>query len=78
MVLLFANTPAQSESLLHSLEQAAKSIGFYVNTVKTEFISFNQDVAITSLNGKPLDQFIYLASNIPSTESDISIGIGKA
>ena len=44
-------------------------------------MSFNQDNAISSLNGKPLklvDQFIYLGSNISSTKSDVNICIGKA
>ena len=32
---LIANTPAQAETLLHSLERAADGIGFHVNTDKT-------------------------------------------
>ena len=42
--------------------------------------SFNEDNAISSLNGKtlkPEDQFRYFDSNIPSTESDIKIRISK-
>ena len=35
-----ANIPAQGESLLHSLEQAARDIGLYVNPNRAEFISF--------------------------------------
>ena len=41
---------------------------------------FKQDGAISSLNIKPLkyvDLFIYLGSNIPSTESDVNIRLGK-
>ena len=41
---------------------------------------FNQDSAISLLNGKSLkevDQFIYLGCNISSTESNINIRIGK-
>ena len=63
---LFANAPALTESLLHRLEQAAKSIGRHVSSHKTEFMCG----AIFSLNGKPptlIDQFIYLGSNISST-----------
>ena len=37
-LVLLANTPAQAESLLHSLEQTASGIGLYVNSDKTEFI----------------------------------------
>ena len=37
---LLADTPAQAESQLHSLEKAAKNISLYVNSDKTEFICF--------------------------------------
>ena len=50
----FANI-SQAESLLHSLEQAARVIGgLYVKSDKTEFMCFNQDGAISSVNRKPL------------------------
>ena len=39
------NTPAQAEFLLHRLEQAAGSIGLYVNANKT-FMCFKQEGAI--------------------------------
>ena len=42
---------------------------------------FNQDSAISSVNGKPLrlvDQLIYLGSNISPTENDVNIWLGKA
>ena len=35
---VLANTPTLAKSLLHSLEQVAGCIGFYVNANKTEFI----------------------------------------
>ena len=50
---LFANTQDQAESLLYGLEQAAKGIGLYVNSNKTEFMCFNQYSGI-SLNSKLL------------------------
>ena len=40
-IALLANTPAQTETLLHSLEQAAASIGLHVNAHKTEYMCFN-------------------------------------
>ena len=40
---LLSNTLAQAESMLHSLEQAARYIGFYVNSDKTEFTYIKQD-----------------------------------
>ena len=70
---LLVNTPTQAESLLHSLKQAAMSNILYVKC-------FNQDGAI-SLNGKHLkfiEQFIYLGSNISSTESNLNIHISQA
>ena len=77
---LLTNTPAQAKSLLHRLEQAARGVVLYMNSKKPEFMCFNQDDAI-SLNGKPLklvDDFIYLGSNISSTESIINKCISKA
>jgi len=78
---LLADTPAQAESLLHSLEEAAKDIGLYVNSGKTEFMSFKKKGNISTLDGKPLksvEQFTYLGSNISSTESDVNTRIAKA
>ena len=43
--------------------------------LKTEFMYFNQDGA-ASLNGKPfklISQFLYLGSNISSTESKVYV-----
>ena len=70
---LLAYTPVQAESLLHYLKKVAISIGLYRSSDKTEFMCFNQDAAIFSLNSKPLkfvDQFIYLWNSISSTESN--------
>ena len=58
-----------------------RGIGLYANSDKTEFMCFNQDGTISSLNEKPLkliDPFTYFGSNISSTESDLNIHIGKA
>ena len=55
-------------------------LGLYMDLDKTEFMCFNQDGAISSSNEKPLkstDQFIYLGSNISSTESDVNIHVSK-
>ena len=38
---LLANTPAQAETQLHSLERAAAGIHHHVNAHKTEYICFN-------------------------------------
>ena len=37
-IALLANTPAQAESLLHSLERAVAGIGLHVNAHKTEYV----------------------------------------
>ena len=73
-IALLTNTPTQTESLLHSLEQVAGGIGLHVNADKTEYICFN-------LNGgflKLVDKFTYLRSNISSTENGISMQLVKA
>ena len=50
----FHKIKLHSESLLHSLKQTVRTIGLYIPSVKTKFMSFNQDGAISLLNGKPL------------------------
>ena len=68
---LLRNTPVQAGFLLHSLEQAARSIGLYVNANKTKFMYFRQKEAISIQSSKPLklvDKFTYLSSNISSIE----------
>ena len=78
---LLANTPAQDESLLHSLERAAGSIGLHVNADKTDFMSYNQRGDISTLNGislKLVNKFTYLGSNVSSTENDINSRLAKA
>ena len=70
-LMLLANTPAQTESLLHRLEQEVGGIGLRENANKMEVIWFKQEGAISNLSRKPLkfvDKFMYLSSNISSTE----------
>ena len=44
---LLANTHAQHEFLLHSLERAAGGTGIHVNSNKTEFMCFKREAAIS-------------------------------
>ena len=74
-IALLANTPAESETLLHSLERAAADIGFHVNADMTKYMCFNQRGDISTLNGSSLklvDKFTYLGSSVSSTETDIN------
>ena len=78
---ILANTPDQAETLLHSLERAAASIGLYVNAHKTEYMCYNQTGDISTLEGTPLkliDKFTYLGSSVESTEKDIEMRLTKA
>ena len=50
-IVLLANSSAQAESLLHSLEQAAGGIGLHINTDKMEYMCFNQRGNISTLKG---------------------------
>ena len=52
-LVVLANTPAQVESLLHSLEQAAGGIGLHVNANKTVYMCFKRGV-ISALSGRSL------------------------
>ena len=75
-IALLSNTPTQAESLLHSLKQAADSIGLHVNADKTEYVHFNKKVHI-SVNGRS-DKFMQVGSCVLSTESDINKRLSKA
>ena len=79
-IALQANAPAETETLLHSLELATGCIGLHVNADKTKYIYFNQRGNISTLNDGPLkvvDKFIYLGSSISSTENDINTWLAK-
>ena len=80
-IAILANTPDQAETLLHSLERAAASIGLNVNAHKTEYMCYNQTGDISTLEGTPLklvDKFMYLGSSVESTEKDIETRLTKA
>ena len=80
-ITILANTPAQAETLPHSLEQAAAGIGLHVNAHKTEYMCFNQTGNISTLDGsflKLVDNFTYLGSSVSSTEKDIATRLTKA
>ena len=80
-IALLSNTIDEATKLLHYIENAAREIGLYINAKKTEFISYNQEGEIKSLDGKNIksvNEFVYLGSNIQSTERDIQIRKGKA
>ena len=77
---LLANTAAQAESLLHSVEQAVGGNGLYM-LIKQDTCVFKQKGSISSLSGKPLklvDQFTYPGSNISSTENNANLRLAKA
>ena len=76
-LVLPANTLPQTDSQLHNLEQAAKGISLYMNSDKIEFMCFNQDGVISSING-PQMKLIDLGRNISSIQSDIDVLVGKA
>ena len=62
-IALLANTPAQADTLLHTLERAAGGIGPHVSADKTEYMCFNQRGVISTLNGtslKLVDKFVHL------------------
>ena len=80
-IALLPNTPAQAETLLHSLEQGAVGIGLHVNAHKMEYMYFNQRGGVSTLNGSSLklvDKFTYLGSSVSPTETDINMRLAKA
>ena len=80
-VALLANTPTPAIPLLHSREPAtARGIGLYVKVNKSKDICFKQEAAISTPTDKPRkleDKFIYLDSNITSTDRDVNIRLAK-
>ena len=80
-IVLLANSPTKAESLLHSLERAASSIGLHVNADKREYMCFNQRGDISTLKGDPLklvNTLMYLGSSVSSTETDINTQLAKS
>ena len=75
-IVLLTNTPAQDETLLHSLERAAVGTDSRVNTDKTENMCFYQRGNISTL--KLVDKFTYHGSNVSLTENDIKSRLAKA
>ena len=79
-IALLANTPAQAEPLLHSLERAAGDIDFHVNADK-KYMCFNQRGDISTQKDSSLklvDKFTYLGSSVSPTENDINTRLTKA
>ena len=52
-LVFLTNTPAHSESLLHSLEQEVTGIDLYGNANKTDNMYFKQERAISTFSCKP-------------------------
>ena len=80
-IAILTNTPAQAETLLHSLERAAAGIGLHVNAHKTEYMCFNQTGDISTLGASSLklaDKFTYLESSVSSNEKDIDSRLTRA
>jgi exonuclease III len=78
---LLSDTISDANRLLHLIETAASEIGLHINAGKTEYISYNQQGVILSKNNKTIksvNEFVYLGSNIQSTERDIEIRKAKA
>ena len=74
-IAILANAPAQTETLLYRLEQAAAGIGLHVNAHKTEYVCFDQTDNIFTLGGnylKLVDKFTCLGSRVSSTEKDMT------
>ena len=79
-IAILANTSNQAETLLHSLERSAASIGLHVNALKTEYMCFNQTGDISTPERtflKLVYKFTNLGSSVSSTEKDIDTRLTK-
>ena len=54
-LVILENTPAQTESLLHSLKQTVRYISLFVNENKREVICFKLGETISILSSKRLE-----------------------
>ena len=80
-IAILANSPAQAETLLHSLERAAEGIGLHVNAHKMKYMCFNETGDISTLGGRSLnrvDKFTYTGKSTSSNEKDIDTWLTKA
>ena len=80
-IAILANTLAQAETLLHSLERTTGGIGLHVNARKTEYMCLNQTGDLSTLGGSSLKlvaKFTYIGSSVSSTEKDIDTPLAKA
>ena len=71
-IAFLANTPAQTETLLHGQERVAAGMGLHVDADQTEYMCINQRDGISTLNGSSLklvDKFTNLGSCVSSTET---------
>lgn len=79
---LLSDNNVNAQKLLHLLEETAAIIGLHTNAVKTEYMCYHQvDNPIETLNRidlKKVNDFVYLGSNIASTEKDVLIRMSKA
>ena len=81
-IALLSDNNVNAQKLLHLLEETAAIIGLHTNAVKTEYMCYHQvDNPIETLNRidlKKVNDFVYLGSNIASTEKDVLIRMSKA
>ena len=73
-IALVSDLVANAESLLHSLENAARLVGLHCNESKTEVISSTPNCSFVSSAGNSINQvedFKYLGSFVMDSEKDI-------
>ena len=78
-IALLANASTQTETLLHSLERAAASIGLHVNAWNICTLYQTDDIStLNSSSLKIVNKFTYLGSSVSSTKTDINTQLAKA
>ena len=71
-IALLVNSPAQAETLVHSLEWEPAGIGVHVNAYKMKYMCCNQSSSL-----KLVDKFTYHRSSVSSNETDINTRLEK-
>ena len=75
-LVIFSDSSRNAEKLLNFLEESGKTVGLKVIIKKTQHVNINSNKTVKSIDGevlKNVDNFIYLGSEIESTNIEIKI-----
>ena len=75
-LVIFIDSRRNAIKLLNILEESGKTVGLKVNAKKTQNMNINSNNTVKSIDGellKNLDNYIYLGSEIESTDKETNL-----